>query len=308
MNRCPITLEPCGAHQYSEKGLQLLSPRLTKLRDFPYSRTEQLEQAAAHASKLSIQGVQAKLSVRLNAGQSVFEIVDTRGTFIVKPPHPIFPEIVENEDVTMRLARASGISLPLSGMIYAKDKSLSYFIKRFDRIGHDKRLATEDFAQLSGHARDTKYDSSMEQVAAVIEKFCTFPAIEKVRLFRLTIFSFLVGNEDMHLKNFSLISRDGKVELSPAYDLLNTTIVLKTKEELALPLMGRKSGLKRQHLLDYFSIKRLGLPERLANRELDSFAGLQATWQDLIGNSFLSSPMQAKYLDLMRMRSKTLFG
>src|SRR5205807_127794 len=100
-----------------------------------------------------------------------------------------YPGLPENEDLTMRLAEQVGIEVPLHGMIYAADKTLSYFIKRFDRAGRSGKLAVEDFAQLSGASRDTKYESSMEKVARVIEEFCTFPALEKVKLFRLTIFN-----------------------------------------------------------------------------------------------------------------------
>src|SRR4030042_3559984 len=105
----------------------------------------------------------------------------------------------------MRLAAIAGLEVPLHGMVYARDGSLTYFIRRFDRVRRKGKLATEDFAQLQGKSRDTKYDSSMEQVTRTIEEFCTFLLIEKAKLFRLTIFSFVVGNEDMHLKNFSLI-------------------------------------------------------------------------------------------------------
>ena len=102
----------------------------------------------------------------------------------------------------MRLAAAGGVAVPLHGLMYAKDGSLTYFIKRFDREGRKGKLAVEDFAQLMGRSRDTKYDGSMEKVAQVVETHCTFPAIEKIKLFRLTLVNFLLGNEDMHLKKF----------------------------------------------------------------------------------------------------------
>lgn len=306
MNRCPITFEICESGSYSQAGLKLLSPRLTRLDNFPFSKTEQLEEAARRATKMSIQGVQPKLSVKLNVPKAVFEIVDSGGTYIIKPPHAIFDEVVENEDLTMRLARSSGIDVPLSGMIYTKDGTLSYFIRRFDRTPRHTRLPAEDFAQLSGHSRETKYDSSMEKVASVIEKFCTFPAVEKARLFRLTIFNFLVGNEDMHLKNFSLITRRGKTELSPAYDLLNTTLVLRATEELALPLMGKKSGLRRKHFIDYFGIERLGLPSKLVLTELDRFKALKNTWEKLISECFLAEKTKLRYVALVNERAQTL--
>lgn len=130
-----------------------------------------------------------------------FEIVELGGTFILKPPHPIYDELPQNEDVTMRLAKSVGIEVPFHGMIYNIDDSLTYLIKRFDRLPRGHKVATEDFSQLMGHSRDTKYESSMEKLIPVIEKHCTFPLLEKMKLFRRTLFNFLVGNEDMHLKN-----------------------------------------------------------------------------------------------------------
>ena len=142
----------------------------------------------------------------------------------------------ENEDLTMRMAGVVGIDVPLHGLVYAKDGSLTYFIKRFDRKGRQEKIAVEDFAQLAGKDRDTKYRSTMEAVVKVLDQFCTFPLIEKARLFKLVLFNFLTGNEDSHLKNFSLMRRVPIIELSPAYDLLNTTIVIRAQEEIALPL------------------------------------------------------------------------
>jgi serine/threonine-protein kinase HipA len=134
---------------------------------------------------MSVQGIQPKLSATLNVSRQRFEVVDIGGHYILKPQNPQFPQLPENEDLSMRLAGAAGIDVPLHGLVYSKDGSFTYFIKRFDRIGRNKKLAVEDFAQLFGLSRETKYDASMEKVAAVIEKYCTFPALEKIKLFRL---------------------------------------------------------------------------------------------------------------------------
>ncbi len=308
MNRCPITFESCGERRYSKRGLSLLSPRLQNLQDFPYTRAEQLEQASLQAAKMSIQGVQPKLSVKLNVAREQFEIVDQKGTFIIKPPHLIYPELVENEDVSMRLAAAVDIEVPVHGMIYSSDGSLTYLIRRFDRSGRNKKLAMEDFAQLSGHNRDTKYNSSMEQVALIIEQFCTFPVVEKRKLFRRTLFSFLIGNEDMHLKNFSLIRRDGKIELTPAYDLLNSTIVLRANDELALPLMGKKSGFRKEHFVDYFARERMGLLPSVVAEEIERLERAQPAWESILRQSFLSEMMKDKYLRVVSERSRRIFG
>lgn len=302
MNRCPITYENCGDSRYSQDGLKLLSKRLTNLKDFPYTSKEQIQLSGQMVEKISIQGVQPKLSVVLNVAEEVFEIVEKNGTFIFKPPHHLYEEVPQNEDLTMKLATVVGIKVPLHGMVYNKDGSLTYFIKRFDRLSKNQKVAVEDFSQLLGYSRDTKYDSSMEKMIPIIEKHCTFPLNEKLRLFRLVLFNFLTGNEDMHNKNFSLIRRKDTVELSFAYDLLNTSLITKTKEEMALPLRGKKSNLKRTDFVEYFGIERLGLPEVMIERELKNFKKSLNKWDEWINRSFLSLDMRQRYRKLIRDR------
>lgn len=308
MNRCPITYELCGEQKYSAQGLKLLSPKLKDLLDFPYNKGDQLKEAMARATKMSIQGVQPKLSARLNVSAGIFEIADQGGNFIIKPQNDLYEELPENEDLTMRLAALAGIEIPLHGMIYSKDGSRSYFIKRFDRLPKKKRVAVEDFAQLTGQTRETKYSSSMEKVAGVLDQFCTFPLIEKQKLFRLTIFNFLCGNEDMHLKNFSLIRRNGKVEISPSYDLLNTTIAMSNPQgEFALTLAGRKSKITKEKLIDYFGSERLGLTSIIIEKTLQEIENQKLKWYKQIQISFLSEEMKKKYVELMSLRWARIF-
>lgn len=306
MNICPIIYKPCGNEKYSYDGLKILSKKLTKLNDLPLSQEEQLREAAIRSDKMSIQGVQPKLSARLNLKNEVFDIVDKGGDYILKPQNNFYPELPENESLTMKLAETIGIEVPLNGLIYSIDGKFTYFIKRFDRYGKNKKLSLEDFAQLAGKSRDTKYDYSMEKLITIINKFCTFPAIEKVKLFRLTIFNFLVGNEDMHLKNFSLIIRDNKVELSPAYDLLNTTIVSQSQEEIALPIAGLKKNLNEKILIDYFAKERLGLNDKIIYQLLNKFKAEFENWERLISISFISNEMKDKYLKLINKRKEAL--
>jgi len=306
MRRCPISYDECEGDKYSLGGLKKLSPRLKSLKDFPFSAEDQVREAIARAAKISIQGVQPKLSVRLNLRDEIFEIVDTGGRYIFKPQTKNYREVPENEDVTMRMAKLIGIDTPLHGLVYSKDDTMTYFIRRFDRAGRNKKIPVEDFAQLSGKDRETKYDSSMEQIISLIDQFCTFPAIEKLKLFKLTLFNYLVGNEDMHLKNFSVIRRDLKVELSPAYDLLNTTIISNTREELALPLGGKKNKLKKDDFFMYFAKERLDLTrksiEQTVTRIVKAFPG----WTDLIQKCFLSDFMKTQYIDLLNERFSKL--
>ncbi|MBN2600620.1 MAG: HipA domain-containing protein [Candidatus Marinimicrobia bacterium] len=312
MKRCPITYESCGDRQYSRRGLQLFSRRLDRLNDFRYSAAEQRQEAVIRSAKMSIQGLRPKLSVRLNIVNSMFEIVDKGGRYILKPQHDTYPQLPENEDLTMRLAETVGIEVPLHGLIYCRDGSFSYIIKRFDREGKSGKLAVEDFAQLSGMDRETKYSFSMEKLIPILD-FCTFPAIERVRLFRRCIFNYLVGNEDMHLKNFSLITRDGTTMLAPAYDFLSTTLAFMSIgkkvgdiEEIALPLKGKKRNLSRKLWVDYFGRMQLELNSAVITTELQQFSDAFDRWIAIIQSSFVSDEMKAIYRSLIEKHRQTL--
>jgi serine/threonine-protein kinase HipA len=303
MNRCPITYELCGNDKYSEKGLRMIAPKLTHLNDLPYTAAELRQEAANRAKKLSIQGVQPKLSATISVAKQEFKIVDQFGTYIIKPQNDLFPELPENEDVTMRMAKVFGLDVPFHGMLYAKDGSLSYFIKRFDRYGKGKKIATEDFAQLTGNTRDTKYRFTMEKLVPVIDEFCSFPAIEKADFFKRILFCYLTGNEDMHLKNFSLITKNGKTTLTPIYDFLNSSIAIKNpEEEIALTLKGKKSNFKATDFIDYYAKDRLQLNEKTVTTILEQMHNAIPKWKELLEISFLSEEMKNKYFELLKYK------
>ena len=307
MKRCLITYEPMeGDGDYSPRGLKLLDRNLTSLSSLGYTAAEQRQESLERAGKMSIQGVQLKLSAVLKVKAGAFEVVDRNGRFILKPPSLDYPELPENEDLTMHLAAAVGIEVPMHGLVKARDGSLTYFIKRFDREGR-ARVPLEDFAQLSGASRETKYESSMEKAAAVVDRFCTFPAIERVKLFERTLFCFLTGNEDMHLKNFSLITRRGRIDLAPAYDLLNSTIALTNpKEEMALPIRGKRSRLTRNNLFKYFASERLNINERVLDEMIERFQAAFRIWDELLAASFLSPEKKTAYAALLAERKERL--
>ena len=307
MNRCPITYGPCGENRYSEKGLKMLSPGLTSIKALEYTAEEQRKEAFIRSSGMSVQGVQPKLSARLNIKEEKFDVVNTGGRYILKPQHQFFPEMPENEDLTMKLANEVGLEVPIHGLIWSKDNSLTYFIKRFDRRGQNDKVPTEDFAQLAGMTRETKYDYSMEKLVSLINRFCTFPAIEKLVLFKLVLFNYLVGNDDMHLKNYSVITKDGKVILSPCYDLLNTTIEYeRAYDEIALPLKGNKSHLTRNMLISYFGRERCEMTAKSIDKVLETISTAIPVWKSLINSSFLSKGMKDKYLELLDVRLNNL--
>lgn len=309
MKICPLTYEDiAGPGDYSLKGLHRLSARLDRLAPLPFTEAQLRQEAVRYADKLSIQGVQYKLSARLDISKQCFVITAKNGRYILKPQSDLYPQLPENEDLSMRLAKTAGIETPLHGMVYGADRQLTYFIKRFDRCGQKSTIPLEDFAQLSQLTRDTKYQSSMEKVAVVLDRFCTFPVLEKTKLLRRTLVAFLIGNEDMHLKNFSLIHHQQKVELSPCYDFINSTIALKNaKQELAIPLNGKKHNLRRKDFIEYYAHQKLGLTRVIIDKVLSDIEAASPEWQHLIACSFLSADLKEHYQQLVTERFQRLF-
>ena len=303
MNLCPISYTPCGEKRYSEEGLKLLGSGLKKLNDLEYTAEELRKEAFIRASKMSIQGVQPKVSAVLSIKDEKFYLVDKGGKYILKPQHEYYSQLPENEDLTMRLADEIGMEIPVHGLLWSKENTLTYFIKRFDRKGQNGKVPVEDFAQLAGLIRDTKYDYSMEKIVRLVDDYCTFPAIEKIKLFKLVLFNFLTGNEDGHLKNFSIITDNNQTRLSPCYDLVNSTIELqKQAEEIALPLKGKKKRLTRNILVDYFGMERCELTLKSIDKVLGTIESANTKWKALIDISFLSEEMKEKYHDLLNNR------
>lgn len=306
-HRCPITYEPIESSVlYSTAGLKRIDPRLKQLHELPFTREELNTEAALRVERLSIQGVQPKLSANVKVAQGQFELVDINGGYILKPQHPVFLQLPENEDLTMKLAATVGIETPVHGLIWGKDKALTYFIKRFDRKKKKEKLPVEDFTQLAQSDREHKYNYSTEKLIPIIDRYCSVPSLDKKRLFEITLFNFLIGNEDMHLKNHSIIVEEGLTRLSPSYDLLNTHIVLNSKEEIALPLNGKMRNLKRKDFIEYFAYERLKLTKQIVSESLEIFAKAIAYWDPWIENSFLSDPLKEQYRQLLQKRIAVL--
>ena len=311
--RCPITYEKIESIQetaplYSLKGLCLLDRRLKVLKEFPYTNDEQLTLMKGPGIRTSISGQQPKLLINLNRNKKMFEISIDDGRYILKPQSIMWPHTTPaNEDLTMKLADCVGIEMPIHGLLYCKGGYLAYFIKRFDRGEHPYKIPLEDFAQLQGKTREGKYDSSMEKVAETIEQYCTFPVVEKKELFKRTIFIYLTGHQDMHLKKFSLISVNAIVMLSPAYGLVNSTIVhADNLDEIALPLNGKKRNLTREDLTTYYGMKRLRLTSKVIDDVLCQFSSQIKQWKNIIAMSFLSEDLKKKYIYLLDERKGNL--
>jgi len=275
---------------------------------------DQMDELAKNVVERSVAvpGVQAKLSMSLV--KETKEKSDTRltvvgalgGQYIFKPPSDKYPEMPENEHVTMRIAAAIGIKVVPSSLIRLLSGELSYITKRVDRTETDSKIHMIDMFQIT-EAFD-KYRSSMEKVGKAIGLYSINPLLDKVIYLDLVIFSFLMGNNDMHLKNFSMIEGPSGWVLSPAYDLLNVAIINPDdKEELALTLNGKKRKLRREHFEQLGND--LGLTSKQIRGSFDRMIKNKSKAITWIDQSFLSDKMKKAYKDLLEIKYNQLgFG
>lgn len=254
-------------------------------------------------AQTSLTGVQPKLSLNLNKhdGCSRLTIVGLWGDYIFKPQTEGYHQLPENEDLTMHLAEAAKIKVVPHSLIRLADGELGYITKRIDRGKNGEKIDMEDMCQLTLHPTEYKYKSSYEQIAKAIVQYSSTPKLDLVNFMQLVIFSFVTGNNDMHLKNFSLYRPSIGYQLSPAYDLLNVSIANpKDKEELALPLSGRKTKLNLDDFLN--AAKTMGLDEKVVLRLIDNFQKVLPKWQELIRISFLDDEMKKEYENIVVSR------
>lgn len=272
-------------------------------------RREDLDALAAQViqAQTSLTGVQPKLSLNLHKheGGNRLTIVGLWGDFIFKPQTGAYPELPENEDLTMHMAEAARIKVVPHSLIRLADGSLGYITRRIDRTKRGEKIDMEDLCQLTLHPTEYKYKSSYEQIAKTIANFSSMPKLDLVNYMQVLLFSFVTGNNDMHLKNFSLYRPKQLYQLTPAYDLLNVAIANpKDNEELALPLNGKKSHLK---LADFLKASAsMGIAEGVTMQLIASLKNALPAWTELIGNSFLSDEMKEAYLALINRRIKVL--
>lgn len=263
---------------------------------------EQLETLAKEiiVRSIAVTGVQPKLSLQLEKTRNEaprLTLVGLYGDYILKPPSEQYPCLPENEDLTMHLAEAAGIRTAAHSLIRLSSGELAYITRRFDRQNGQK-IAIEDFCELSETLTEHKYRGSVEKIGKLVRQFTTNKGYEQQRLFELILFCYLTGNTDMHLKNYALIENAlGQYELSPAYDLLSTLLVLSDEEESALTINGKKNRLKRT---DFDSVaKSLQINEKTVAAIYQRFAKILPIWQQWIERSFLSAEMKKQYSDLI---------
>jgi serine/threonine-protein kinase HipA len=275
---------------------------------FNYSMDQMSELAKNVVERsVAVPGVQPKLSLTIvnealaNGNRGRLTVVGALGgNYILKPPSDHYPEMPQNEHVTMRIAEeAFGLRTVPSSLIRLQSGELSYITRRIDRTPAGEKIHMLDMFQIL-EAFD-KYKSSMERIGKALYSYSTNTLLDQLNYFELVLFSYLTGNSDMHLKNFSMINNGKDWTLAPGYDLLNVNIVNPSDdEELALTLEGKKKKLKPEHFRHL--AQGLGLNERQINNTYKRFLKAREEANRWLDKSFLSVEYITAYNALMDQR------
>ena len=244
----------------------------------------------------TVTGVQKKLSLHLSEGEKPrLTLVNYPTGYILKPQTEDYIALPEMEYAVMQMAKASGIATVPFALVRlpSQDDSFAYITKRIDRE-NGKTLAMEDFCQLDGRLTEDKYRGSYERCGKIVNRYSHRAKLDISELFLRIVFSFAVGNSDMHLKNFSLIETEegsSDYQLSAAYDLLSTNVVLPAdREQMALTLNGKKQNIRRKDFLAFAGT--IGLEEKIAGKMIEKIRKLESRYLDICAVSFMPDDMK----------------
>lgn len=259
---------------------------------------------------LTVPGVQKKLSLHLsNDGEPRLTLVNYPTGYILKPQTDEYAALPETEYLVMQMAQVSGIkTVPYALLLLpSQDNAFAYITKRIDRAD-GQMLAMEDFCQLDGRLTEDKYHGSYERCGKIISRYSSASGLDMTELYLRVVFSFAVGNSDMHLKNFSLIEtaeNSGKYVLSSAYDMLSTNIVIPTdREQLALTLNGKKQNIRRK---DFFAFaEAIGIAEKSAEKMIDKIVKLKDKYIAMCWESYIPDNMKVSLEKLIEQRVAVL--
>ena len=323
LDKCPSLLIK-GHTTYSRKAIRELfdGKVVSHILGFssPTSENSTTYTSVRNAGRLSLSGAQSKFGLIIDANNQLqYSSKDTLSTYILKP-RPIGYHLINhdycaaNENLTMQMAsQVYGIETAYNGLCFYNDDQPAYITRRFD-IYKKMKYAQEDFASLMGFSKDNggsdfKYNNgSYEECANVIQKYVKAATVDILRFFRIVLYNFITLNDDAHLKNFSLIKRNGEYRLSPAYDLINTSLQIFEPRLFALEKGLFKEGMylsDTRHITykDFAELaRRIGLPEKLYMKELMKFSTPNKSADELIGRSFLSKELQESYMQSMHYR------
>ncbi|HIV17375.1 MAG TPA: HipA domain-containing protein [Candidatus Alectryocaccobium stercorigallinarum] len=262
----------------------------------------------------TVPGVQKKISLHLFSGNNTprLTLMNYPTGYILKPQVPEFEALPQAEQLVMCMADAAGIATVPHALIMGKDGP-AYITKRVDRIFTKNKiqmLAMEDFCQLDLRLTQDKYRGSYERCAKIIEKYSSRKGLDMTELYLRLVFSFLVGNSDMHLKNFSLLETEegsGKYVLSPAYDLLPINVIMpEDKEQLALAMNGKKANIRRK---DFFVFAdKCGITRSSAEKMIAMLLSKKEKILDMCHNSILPEHLKELFASLIEERASILAG
>ncbi len=299
-------------HEYHKKcSKKLFGTTVPPVLDYTQGEMRKLAEKVIKSHK-TVTGVQPKLSLSRkkmsdDTTTEKFTIVGLWGQYILKPQTESYAELPEIEDVTMHLAESIRIKTVPHSLIRLKSGELAYITKRVDR-SKKRKYHMEDMCQLTERQTEHKYKGSHEQIAKAINLYTANPGLEKVNFYELVLFCYLTGNNDMHLKNFSLLKNENReYNLCPAYDLVASELVVEgDDEELALTLNGKKKKLKKNDF--EAAMNTSGINQKAIENIFSKFRGIKPVWFEIISNSFLSTEMKLKYKELIEVKYQNIYA
>lgn len=276
--------------------------------DYELSKIDELAKENI-AQRVIVTGVQPKLSLGFTRGEEKNRLTIVgalNGKYILKPPFELYPQMPEIEALSMLLAQTCGIATVPFLLIPMKSGELAYLTRRIDRTVKDEKYPMEDACQFTERLTEHKYRGSYEQIAKGIITYAQNPLLEVVKFYQQVIISFLIGNNDMHLKNFSLIAfKDNQYQLAPAYDMVAVKLVIPDDpEELALNLNGKKRKLKRKDFNE--AMTKSHIPEKAIENLWNRIEKGMQNWQEIISGSFISNGSKETLLELIRTRANQI--
>ena len=291
----------CGKKIFGSKTVPLL----------PYTKAD-IKQLAEQVirSQTTLTGVQAKLSLDISSSLNQpqrFTIVGLWGRYILKPQTEQFKYMPEVEDLTMHLAELAKVNVVPHSLIRFADGELAYITKRIDRTAKGEKLPMEDMCQLSERLTEYKYKGSYEKIAKIIMQYSSVPKLDVINFWEQVVFSWLTGNADMHLKNFSLYSqRKGYYSLTPGYDMISTALLMpEDTEELALTLYGKRRKIKRSDF--EVAMNSCSLEKKIIDNLFSKFTKVAEKWLEFIDISFLPKEMKQQYKLIITRKYQSFF-
>lgn len=302
---CLACLRPTTTGDYHERCLRtLFGTRRPPVVDLDQVRFQSI--ALATIGRSTVSGVQRKISVGLRTERQTLTFVESEARYILKPQSPDYPNLPENEHITMRLAEQFGLPAPPNGLVRLRDGTLAYVVRRFDRPATGGKRRQEDFCQLATRPAKAKYEGSAELLVRLLRAHSDEPLADIGRLLEMLVFAWWTGNEDAHLKNFSLLAdQEGRHLLSPVYDQVNTRLYY-PDTGLALPIAGKAKNITIgvwRRFAEYAEV-----PRRFTDDVLSRPAALLDRASDMVGRSFLPEELRLTYQDRLRKGAEVLQG